>query len=309
MRYWVGVTDNEWFQHLKLLQPEDVNFWQPGGKARITKIESGAPFLFKLKSPFNAIGGVGFFSSNTVLPLNVAWEIFREKNGVSDFFALKRKIASYRKDKTVVNPEIGCVVLTNPVFFEQKDWIEVPEDWKSNIVSGKYYSTDDGIGGAVWQKVELRLQAINSPILPQTLFDPASAERYSNTFLTRVRLGQSAFRVLVTDAYKRRCSISGEKTLPVLEAAHIRPYSQLGPHALANSLLLRSDLHTLFDTGYITVTPDYKVNISSRIRTEFENGRDYYRFHGEQLQILPNRENERPAKEYLTFHNENVFNG
>jgi putative restriction endonuclease len=309
MRYWVGVTDNEWFHSLQRLQPEDVNFWQPGGEATLKTIEIGAPFLFKLKSPLNAIGGVGFFSSNTVFPLNVAWEIFREKNGVGDFFSLKKKINSYRKDKMTVNPDIGCIVLTNPIFFEQKDWIEVPADWKSNIVSGRYYDTTDEIGAALWQKVEQRLLALNSPIIPQTLFDPSSNDRYSNTFLTKVRLGQSAFRVLVTDAYKRRCSISGEKTLPVLEAAHIQPYSQLGPHILSNSLLLRSDIHTLFDTGYITVTPDYRINVSSRIRTEFENGRDYYKFHGQQLQMLPSRDNERPGKEYLEFHNEKIFNG
>lgn len=52
-------------------------------------------------------------------------------------------------------------------------------------------------------------------------------ERYHH-ILIRHRLGQGAFRVLVTDAYQRRCAISGEKTLPVLEAAHIRPYSQHG---------------------------------------------------------------------------------
>jgi putative restriction endonuclease len=37
------------------------------------------------------------------------------------------------------------------------------------------------------------------------------------------RLGQGAFRLLVTDAYQRRCAVTGERTLPVLDAAHIRP--------------------------------------------------------------------------------------
>ena len=51
----------------------------------------------------------------------------------------------------------------------------------------------------------------------------------------------------MTDAYERRCAVTGEKTLPVLEAAHIRPYALLGPHRVNNGLLLRSDLHKLFD--------------------------------------------------------------
>ena len=84
------------------------------------------------------------------------------------------------------------------------------------------------------------------------------------------RLGQSAFRVIVTDAYERRCAITGEGTPPVLEPAHIKPYSSGGPHEPENGLLLRSDLHTLADQGYVTVDADQlKVVVSSRIREGF----------------------------------------
>jgi hypothetical protein len=74
----------------------------------------------------------------------------------------------------------------------------------------------------------------------------------------RQRLGQGAFRVLVTDAYERRCAVTGEKALPVLQAAHIRPVTKEGTHQLDNGLLLRSDIHALFDQGYVTVTPDHR---------------------------------------------------
>src|SRR5215211_3132406 len=84
---------------------------------------------------------------------------------------------------------------------------------------------------------------------------PLSGEdiaRYGSEFLTRTRLGQGAFRVLVTEAYTRRCAVTGERTLPALEAAHIQPFSKLGPHLTTNGLLLRSDLHKLFDLGYLS---------------------------------------------------------
>ena len=110
--------------------------------------------------------------------------------------------------------------------------------------------------------------------------------RYA-TSLTKHRLGQGGFRISVTDAYQRRCAISGEKTLPVLEAAHIQPYSCEGPHMLQNGLLLRSDIHTLFDGGYITITPDYRIEVSQRLHNDYGNGRDYYKFHGERLLVLP----------------------
>ena len=92
----------------------------------------------------------------------------------------------------------------------------------------------------------------------------------------------------VTDAYARRCAITGEKTLPALEAGHIRPYAKNGPHEIRNGLLLRSDLHNLFDLGYLTVTLDYRVNVSRRIKEEFENGRDYYALHGASV-MMPDR--------------------
>ena len=91
--------------------------------------------------------------------------------------------------------------------------------------------------------------------------------RYGEPMVVRPRLGQGAFRVIVTDAYERRCAITGERTLPVLEAAHIKPYGSGGPHELENGLLLRSDLHTLCDQGYVTVDADQlKVVVSNRIR-------------------------------------------
>jgi putative restriction endonuclease len=84
----------------------------------------------------------------------------------------------------------------------------------------------------------------------------------------RPRLGQGAFRVLVTDAYQRRCAVTGERTLPVLESAHIKPYARSGPHSNNNGLLLRSDLHKLFDLGYITVTGDMRIEVSKRIKLD-----------------------------------------
>ena len=134
-----------------------------------------------------------------------------------------------------------------------------------------------------------------------------SSPQYGNPILTKVRLGQGAFRVLVTDAYQRRCSITGEKTLPVLEAAHVKPYAQSGPHALSNGILLRSDMHKLFDTGYLTITNDLKVEVSPRIREEFQNGKEYYQYHGSSLLYLPPQYDKRPEASFIDWHNNNVY--
>ena len=132
--------------------------------------------------------------------------------------------------------------------------------------------------------------------------------RFGAPDVVRPRLGQGAFRILVTDIYDRRCAVTGERTLPVLEASHIKPYAEGGAHDPTNGLLLRSDLHTLFDRGYITVTPEYRLEVSRRIRDEFENGRDYYALSGHQLR-LPRVESTRPDPRLLDWHNAYKFHG
>jgi len=123
--------------------------------------------------------------------------------------------------------------------------------------------------------------------------------RFGKEYLARGRLGQGAFRVLVTDAYTRRCAVTGEKTLPVLEAAHIKPYALQGPNQVSNGILLRSDLHKLFDLGYVTVTTDLRLEVSPRLKGEWQNGREYYSYHGQPLAVQPSDPANRPAAEYL----------
>jgi putative restriction endonuclease len=223
-------------------------------------------------------------------------------------------IINYRSDKQNLNPTIGCIVLTNPIFFEESDWIETPSNWSKSIVQGKSYDTKDVIGNEIWTRVERLLEKylIHKPdneIKNQFLLEESSPPAYGNSVLTKVRLGQGAFRVLVTDAYSRRCSITGEKTLPVLEAAHIKTYAESGPHFISNGLLLRSDMHKLFDGGYLTITNDLKIEVSTRIKIEFENGREYYKYHGKDLINVPNRDINKPNQEFISWHNTNIYKG
>jgi len=87
------------------------------------------------------------------------------------------------------------------------------------------------------------------------------------------------------------------------------PFSQGGPHEVSNGILLRSDFHRLLDAGYITITPEYRVEVSKKLKEDFANGKTYYPYHGKPLIVLPESPDERPLKDYLIWHNENVFNG
>jgi putative restriction endonuclease len=307
VKLYVAVTDRSWFDQLSAQRPDEVNFWRPGGKTPFRALQPGAPFLFKLHSPENFIVGAGFFVKYSPLPVSVAWLAFQDKNGVRDVWEFRQRVQHYRRDTASPDPVVGCIVLTQPFFFRQDEWLPVPEDWHMNIVQGKTYDTADATGRSLWDAVEERLQGS-----PLDLGDIGEAPvedgpRYGPLALQRRRLGQGAFRVLVTDAYERRCAVTGEKTLPVLEAAHIRPFSQAGPHDVANGLLIRSDLHTLFDRGYLTVDPGLTVRVSGRIREEYTNGRDYYALEGRRLISLPQQEQQLPSREFLEWHNQTVF--
>ena len=303
MKYWIGVTDNRWFDFLSRENVDEVNFWQPRGKVSFAGLRPGSPFIFKLKRPYNHLAGGGYFVKSTSLPLSIAWETFGRKNGAPSkdvFDAMIRKLAA---DRSTRDPEIGCTVLSQPFFWPQKDWIADPSGFAGNIVRGRYYDTAEAGEAHLWSMIQDR-------IVGRSMFDgvaPEPMERYGTPALVKPRLGQGAFRVVVTDAYRRRCALTGESTLPVLEAAHILPFAENGPHDISNGILLRSDFHKLFDLGMLTITPELNVEVSPRIREEWSNGKAYYRFHGQQLANLPEAAADRPSAAFLQWHNENRY--
>ncbi|WP_258394051.1 HNH endonuclease [Stenotrophomonas maltophilia] len=99
------------------------------------------------------------------------------------------------------------------------------------------------------------------------------------------RQGQGAFRAKMLEAYGNRCAISHCNATAVLEAAHIVPYRGEHTHRVDNGLLLRSDLHTLFDLGLLWITQDHKVAISPSLK-----GTDYEPLDGQALRLPVSKE-------------------
>lgn len=297
----VGVTDNDWFKFLAARQVDEVNFWAPSGRTNFRALQPGELFLFKLHAPHDYIVGGGIFSHASLLPLSLAWEAFGEKNGVGSVSEMRRRIGRYRGDTDPrKDPTIGCRILSSPFFWPQDQWIPVPESWARNIVVGRGYDTDDAEGTGLWRAVMDRTN-LESSASPQP-------QRYGTPTLVRPRLGQGAFRVVVTDVYDRRCAVSGEKTLPILDAAHIRSYSDGGEHEGSNGLLLRTDIHTLFDLGYVSVDEDRRFVVSGRLKADFDNGKHYYDLHGTTLRA-PVLASAAPSTAALEWHRNSRFLG
>ncbi|GAB4159074.1 MAG: hypothetical protein Fur0037_26400 [Planctomycetota bacterium] len=310
MQGYVANTHRDWFDFLAGRQTcwDEVNFWTPSAHYAF-RGPPESPFLFRLQSPRNAIGGFGLVARFEKLPEWLAWECFGEGNGAATLADFQARLRDLRKTNRIEPSEgpsrIGCIILSPAYFFRPDAWIEQPSDWGRQNLRYKQYDLARGEGLRIWRECLDRVRA-GHPEEPGAAAVRDASGRLGEPRLVRPRLGQGVFRLSVTHAYDDACAMTGEHSLPALEAAHIRPFGQGGEHRVDNGLLLRSDLHRLFDRGYITVTRQLRVEVSARLRADFENGRTYYPLHGQRLRA-PKDPADAPDPECLAWHNENVY--
>jgi len=311
----LALTDKAWFDYLTSIASEgrvdEVNFWSPRAQRPMKQMRPGAPVFFRLKSPINAVAGYGFFAHFTILELDTAWSTFGIKNGDPNRQRFLQRIGGYRNSDLSAHSDnrkpLGCTILRDAVFWPQQRWIPwgASEDWKPNIVQGR---TETDANRASRLLGEIQLDALGEPEDFASQFEPLDIdERELAAASVHYREGQGAFRTRILDAYGRRCAISGEKTEPVLDAAHVQPY--LGPRSnhVQNGLLLSKEFHALFDHGLLTVTPDYRIRVSSQIKERWSNGRRFYSFDEQPLISLPKEPDKQPSRDALRWHNQRIF--
>ncbi|MCW5951402.1 MAG: HNH endonuclease [Propionibacteriaceae bacterium] len=300
----VAVTDNDWARFLRERPGiTEANFWMPSGGPGFRR-PAGEPFLFKTHLPHNQLVGGGFVSGFTRLKVSEAWDFFGEGNGVESQQELLNRLYRYRSGPRELDPVIGCVLLRDLFFVPDRLSVPAPPDFSPYIVRWKYYELTNATH--VGKALE-RLLAGSGALAPLDTTAPVSLgpTRGSPT-LTVPRLGQQAFKSMVLTAYHRRCAITGDKITPVLQAAHIRPVSEQGEHRVDNGLLLRSDVHILFDRGYLGVDDKYRLQVSSRLRSDFGNGQEFYD-RASSMIALPDRRSERPNKDAVSWHMDTKF--
>jgi HNH endonuclease len=139
------------------------------------------------------------------------------------------------------------------------------------------------------QAVARPLKSVSASVLDAIEHDPATYE----SVLRRLRRHQSSFRSALLAAYGGRCAISGINADAVLEAAHIDPHAESGDNNTDNGLLLRSDLHALFDRNFLRIDPTTRVIVIDDSITSPE----YRALHGQQLR--PTTSGESPRKSAL----------
>lgn len=306
MRGFVATTDHDWYRFLRA-RPEydEVNFWRPS-PTRFVALQPGEPFFFKLKAPYNAIGGFGIFAQFAQLPVWRAWDIFGQANGAvgQDDFAHRLHRLGGRGRSESLDRLITCIAITQPVFFDPDSWVDAPSDWSQNIVTGSSYDLDRGEGLRIWTDCLERAAATR--FAPDWTSEAIELRRHGKPQVITPRLGQASFRLAVLDAYGGACAVTTEHSLPVLEAAHIRPFSAGGAHEVPNGLPLRRDIHRLFDLGFVTVRPDLRFSVSPELKEAFANGRTYYALEGRRIG-LPEAQQLHPHPELLDWHGSEIF--
>ncbi len=287
----ISPTDIEWFKFLRRegLNSE-INFWTPT-PWNVSQLSSGDKLYFMLKSPIRKIGGYGQFVEYQNMGLNDAWNKFGLKNGCVSKIELINRLDNYKAanssdGRSVTESEIGCIILTNSVFYDDDKFLDLDNydiSFSKYIVKMKYFSEKDPL------ELDSELTSNDFELRPITI------EKLKRSRFVTYRKGQSRFQSIITAAYSNKCCITDETTPELLEAAHIQPYIDLESHHVKNGLLLRIDLHKLYDSGLMYIDEYFKVHISPEVKSKY-----YQSLNGVTIK-LPENKNDYPSIAALQF--------
>ncbi len=324
MKIVVGVTDSRWATFLRDHRSiSEANFWQPsphGFKA----LAEGEPFLFKTKHPrtylsldmpgYSLVGG-GFFEQYFEMPVSEAWAIWGRGNGADSERELLQRVQAYRSSKNhepQPDPTIGCVILRNIFLAEPGGELPQPPNWSPNNVTIEGYETIGRDRKADSEYVQEAFQLLQARARVDLRWDADlrgveitwDGPKYGAPVLVRPRMGQGRFRRAVDEAYSYRCAVTGSRTYPSLEAAHIRDFAlDGGHHAVPNALLLRSDVHALYDRGYLGIDGDLRLRVSPELRAHGWNGVEFYEREAAGFRIaVPEAPELQPDRDALDWH-------
>lgn len=230
---------------------EELVLWRPAGSAAALPLGPGEPVILTVPSEAGiavrtAVGG-GLFSGRSRMTLSELWEWFGNASGARSNQELRSAytLATGRQLEAADDPDVDTTLLHHVRFFADDEFVDVLVDASDfTFNQGRY----EPLGGRAPSDPALRAVL--------TYFNPGpepDADEVARIILGTIRaaarsvvprLGQGAFRAMVSDAYSHRCALTGYRVRPVLEAAHIKSYASGGEHRLDNGLLLRSDVRT-----------------------------------------------------------------
>ena len=308
----IANTDFGWFSYFLHCaeQPDEVDFWQPSPHG-FRAIPPGAPFFFRLGAPHKAIAGYGFFARDERVPVWLAWDSFADLNGTDTFAEMTARIEAIRRrtgSALLTRPqdyEVGCImsefaggVLRLRRLGRRPRGLASPHPGRQDHrrrarrraarprrVPGAHGAAQAGGRAARRRAAPLR-RAAHGPATPR----PGHLPHRRHQCLRRLRRPRAS----------TRCPRSRPRTcVPTRTAAHTRSPTACccAPTSTASC-----------DAGYVTVTPDYRFRVSHDLADDFHNGREYERFAGRAITVLPVLLDQ-PDPELLDWHAAEVFTG
>ena len=290
----IAPTTLSWFHQLRNegLQGEVINFWTPT-PWNINRLKKGDKLYFMLKSPIRKLGGYGKFVEYKNMKASDAWKKYGRDNGVDDLTNLITITSGYAskhsKFPVLPDPEIGCIILNEPEFFDDENFItdkSIGVNFPSQVVKLKYFDTEETI------------EITPKEIRVSSNFDLVDSQKSKKKQLTqKERKGQSSFRKNILHIYEETCAVTGVQQKEVLEAAHIQTYINEESNHVQNGICFRSDIHKLFDNGLLSIDSNYNVIISSLLQSS-----EYKKIQGKKIK-LPKNKLHYPSVEALSYHN------
>lgn len=285
----IATTDNTWTEVLNSFNLRSkVNFWTPT-PWNIKSLNRGDRLYFMLKAPIRKIGGFGEFDEYANLTIDEAWNEFGHRNGrisKDEFIKSIQKYINKNSSKVggipiePVDYKIGCIILNNCQFWSESEYLDVNDfniAFANQVVTWKSFNSEDPFK-----------HEFNHP------FKLITANRPLLTSIVNSRIGQGRFKGEVLKAYDNRCCITRSTIPEILEAAHIQPYISKDSNHIQNGLLLRSDIHRLFDNNLICIDANYRIVVSHQIPE--------YQYLHRQILNLPRYQNQFPSQEALANH-------
>ncbi len=266
-----------------------VNFWTPT-PWNIKQLNKGSRLYFMLKAPIRQIGGFGEFIEYRDLTPEQAWNQFGYRNGRTSKHEFINSIQNYidkNSKKSGSQPidintyEIGCIILDNCEFWNNAIFINPADhniDFATQVVKIKYFDQYDPFMQSQEERDNFNL--INEP-------------RENKPTVTNSRERQSEFKGRILKAYHSRCCISGETISELLEAAHVQEYRNTSSNHVQNGLLLRIDIHRLYDNHLLFIDSNYIIHVSNLVTSQ-----QYRQLHGQTI-TLPDLDYSWPSKEAL----------
>jgi len=296
----LGSTSPEWLDFHQQYNLQIANFWQPTPR-NPRNIRFGDRWYFCRRNA-GQIDGYGTFIAWRSMRIIDAWNMYAQGNGVENLanFIDAVNQASANNDHTEESI-IGCIELQDLAYFQDPVIIQHANIRPLNS-SFRYILETDPIEDFFIAE-NRDWEAPDIPFNPCDLNEARPFEMRN----IRIRRNQANFRNALLAVYGANCAISGPQPKEVLDAAHIQPYVNASSNHRENGLLLRADLHRLFDRGVMTIDEELIVRFCDAF---IDQNCSYKPFNGNRLVFSDDDDiATRPSQAALEYHRTQRFVG